>query len=350
LTHIRARWDSRIPRELLTTFPATVQLNPDPILRRISAHENKSSTFSDPFHGVDLPSMRGSTRVEKPGDLPESTPSFALTSAGELIVFDCNSIYQTFLIWNTSLTLNARNILKNNRTKFYIWATRICSSTASSGFMGLFRVAICALRSASALFFFSSSAFFAYLFFSRLSSISHHRIHQVNRKANDHIPNAAHKLASNKTPLCAVRTSNDIVEMALIPPEIADVVINAVTKRKKAAAPANTMHITCKFRACCQSKITGKESSNAMRRALTLSAMLKTSRGGDRTEFVSDLAKPIVMSGSAFGASTAAFVEQATAVELSLRHIPNYQLKVDIDSSYHNMMRGQRDLYMLESW
>jgi len=47
-------------------------------------------------------------------------------------------------------------------------------------------------------------------------------------------------------------------------------------------------------------------------------AMLKVSRGGDSKEFVSDLAKLIVMSGSAFGA--AAFVQQSTAVAVSLTH------------------------------
>jgi hypothetical protein len=146
-------------------------------------------------------------------------------------------------------------------------------------------------------------------------------MNQVNTNATTHIPKAVHRLASSKIPLSTVKTCNEIVVIALIAPEITDVVINAVMKRKKLAAPANIIQIACKFRACLQSNTIGIQSSNAKISAAPPNATLNINKGGDKTEFVNELAKLVIMSGSTLGAPSP-FVEQVKVVALSLKHVP----------------------------
>ena len=110
---------------------------------------------------------------------------------------------------------------------------------------------------------------------------------------------------------------NDTVVIPAAAPDIADVVITAITKRKKAAPAAAPMERKCIFRACRQLKTIGTKSSRLEKSEMPLKVMLSVSIAAGTMECGSILAKLISINGSMLG-GLIALEEQAKAVTLSL--------------------------------
>ena len=89
--------------------------------------------------------------------------------------------------------------------------------------------------------------------------------------------------------------------IAAITPDMADVVIKAITNRRKAAAPEDAMQRKWMFRACLQLNRIGTMRISVRKNAMPLRTTLTVSIGGKTAEVVSVLANWMSIRGSRLG-------------------------------------------------